>query len=71
MIQAQEVADQMRFALDAENAEHYGDAEDIIPAINGAIKWLTSVINATMGEKKLGEEIFRDLSYSRVFRTSV
>lgn len=71
MIPAQDIADQMRFALDAENADHYGDAEDIVPAINGAINWLTSVINMTMGEKKLGEEIFRDLTISRVFRTSV
>jgi len=71
MIPAQDIADKMRFALDAENAEHYGDAEDLVPAINSSVQWLTSVINATIGEKKLGEEIFRDLTYSRVFRTSV
>jgi len=71
MIAAQDIADKMRFALDAENADHYGDAEDLVPAINSAVQWLTSVINATMGEKKLGEEIFRDLTYARVFRTSV
>ena len=71
MIAAQDIADKMRFALDAENADHYGDAEDLVPAINSSVQWLTSVINATMGEKKLGEEIFRDLTYSRVFRTSV
>lgn len=71
MIAAQDIADKMRFALDAENADHYGDQEDLVPAINSSVQWLTSVINATLGEKKLGEEVFRDLTYARVFRTSV
>jgi len=43
---------------------------DIIPAINAAVKWLTSVVNSAYGQDKIGEEFFRELSTSGVFRTS-
>lgn len=69
-ISSQEVADQMRFALDAEGSDHYGDAEDIIPAINAAVKWMTNVVNITMGQNKAAEEVFREISVVRVFQTS-
>lgn len=59
----------MRFALDAEGADHYSDTLDLIPAINESVGWLISVVNATLGNKKLGEEIFRELSESVVVRT--
>lgn len=70
MFTAQELRDQIRFALDAENSDHYRDDLDIIPAINASIKWITSVINAAYGQNKLGEEFFRELSSSGVFLTS-
>jgi hypothetical protein len=70
MFTAQELRNQMRFALDAENSDHYRDDLDIIPAINAAIKWLTSVVNTAYGQDKIGEEFFRELSSSGVFRTS-
>lgn len=69
-IPAQDVADRMRFALDAENSDHYRDDLDIIPAINASIDWLTAIINATLGDKKFGEEIFSDLTQTRVFKTT-
>lgn len=69
-ILAQDLADQLRFALDAEGADHYDDTLDIIPAINAASNWLTAVVNAALGQKKLGEEFFQDLSQARVFQTS-
>lgn len=69
-ILAQDVANRIRFALDAEGADHYDDDLDIIPAINASQEWLVSVINASLGRKKLGEEIFRDLIKTRVFQTS-
>ena len=68
MFTALELRNQLRFALDAENSDHY--REDIIPAINAAIKWLTSVVNSAYGQDKIGEEFFRELSTSGVFRTS-
>lgn len=69
-ILASDLAARMRSALDAEGAEHYRDDLDIIPAINSAVKWLESVVNISYGEKKIGEEIFQDLSVSGVFLTS-
>ncbi len=69
-ILSQDMASQMRAALDAEGADYYKDGRDIIPAINNALRWLESLVNRALGEKKLGEEIFQDLSVSGVFRTS-
>ena len=68
-ILGQDMASQMRFALDAEGADHYDDALDIIPAINSAVRWLENVINIALGEKKIGEEIFQDLTTAGVFQT--
>jgi hypothetical protein len=70
MFTALELRNQIKFALDAENSDHYRDDMDIIPAINAAIKWLTSVVNTAYGQDKIGEEFFRELSSSGVFRTS-
>jgi hypothetical protein len=70
MISVQELRDSMLHALDAENSDHYRDDMDIIPAINVAMKWLTSVVNAALGQNKIGEEFFRDISYSGVFMTN-
>ena len=70
MFTAQELRDQIVFALDAENSDYYRDDLDIIPAINASIKWLTSVVNAAYGQDKIGEEFFRELSSSGVFLTS-
>lgn len=60
----------MLFLLDAEGVDHYGDNEDIIPAINSSVKWVVSVINSALGQKKIGEEIFEELHKALVFRTS-
>lgn len=69
MIVAQDLRDQMAFALDAEGSDHYLDDIDYIPAINGSIKWLTSVVNSAFGKDKISEEFFRDISYAGVFLT--
>lgn len=71
MFTALELRNQLAFALDAEGSEHYLDNVDYIPAINASMKWLTSVVNAAYGQGKIGEEFFRELSYSGVFQTSV
>jgi hypothetical protein len=70
MILAQDLRDQLLFALDAEGSDHYRDDLDIIPAINAAMKWLTTLVNTAYGQNKISEEFFRELSYSGVFRTS-
>lgn len=69
-ISSQEVRNQLLFLLDAEGVDHYGDNEDIIPAINASVKWVVSVINSALGQKKLGEEIFDEVHRALVFRTS-
>lgn len=69
-ILASDLASQIRFALDAEGADHYKDDLDIIPSINAAQRWLTSVINKHLGSEKFTEESFSDLSHARVFQTS-
>jgi hypothetical protein len=70
MIQVQELRNQLAFALDAEGSDHYLDSLDYIPAINASVKWLANVINAALGKDKIGEEFFRDLTYTGVFLTN-
>lgn len=70
MISAQELRNAMAAALDAEGSDHYTDTLDYIPAMNVANKWLTSVVNAALGQNKIGEEFFRDISYAGVFMTN-
>ena len=69
-ILTQEVRDQLLFALDAEGNDYYDDDRDIIPAINASIKWLTNVVNISLGKSKAAEEVFRDVSILNVFQTS-
>lgn len=69
-IASQEIANQMRFALDAEGSEHYDDVLDIIPAINASVRWIVGVINVALGEKKISEESLSDISIARVMQTS-
>jgi hypothetical protein len=70
MFTALDLRNQLAFALDAENSDHYTNALDYIPAINSAMKWLTSVVNMAIGQDKIGEEFFREISYSGVFQTN-
>lgn len=70
MILVQDLRNQLAFALDAEGSDHYRDDEDYIPAINAAMKWLTALVNSAYGQNKIGEEIFRELTYSGVFLTN-
>jgi hypothetical protein len=66
---AEELRNQIAFALDAEGSDHYRDEQDYIPAINASMNWLVTVINSAIGKDKIGEEFFRDISYSGVFKT--
>lgn len=56
--------------LDAEGSDYYTFDRDFKDAINIAVKWLVAVINAAYGQGKLGEEIFQDITYARVFQTN-
>ena len=70
MINALELRQQLAFALDAEGSDHYRDDLDYVPAINGAIRWLTAVISSAYGQDKFSEEFFRDLTSAGVFLTN-
>jgi hypothetical protein len=70
MISALELRQQLAFALDAEGSDHYRDDLDYVPAINGAIRWLTAVVSSAYGQDKFSEEFFRDLTNSGVFLTN-
>jgi hypothetical protein len=70
MISSNQLRGDIKFLLDAEGVDHYGDAEDIIPAINMAVRFVVSVINSALGQKKLTEEIFESIHKAKVFRTS-
>jgi len=70
MIPAQDIVNSMKSMLDAEGADYYTFNLDYAPAVNYSVRWLESVINSAYGEKKLGEEIFQDLIFTRVFQTS-
>jgi hypothetical protein len=75
-ILCQDIITRVRQALDAEENPtnpqlgYYNDSIDIIPNINNAIKWLISVAASLLEEKKYSSEIFRELSYTRIFETS-
>jgi len=69
-ILAQSIVDRLEATLDAEGNDYYTFAQDFKPAINNGVEWLISVINFAYGAKKIGEEIFRELSFTRVFQAS-
>lgn len=68
MFLAQELRDQLAFALDAENSDHYRDDLDYVPAINAAIKWLTSVVNSAYSKNKIGEEFLENYHTQGYFK---
>ncbi len=70
-IPVQTVIDQAKAALDAEGqGDYYRFDRDFKPAINYAIDWLLSVINSAFGDKKIGEEIFQEITKVKIFQTS-
>lgn len=60
-----------RVGLDAQpNTDYYDDNIDIIPAIDSAVKWLVSVINAARSQNKATDEAVRELAKVYIYRTS-
>ena len=56
--------------IDAEGSEFYLPTQDYIPAIRSAQDFVVGVINSQLGRLKFSEEIFKDLSRTRVWQTS-
>ena len=61
----------MATALDAENSDRYKDFEDYIPAVNYAIKMAVTAFNTLFAEKKISENVLKELTYVKVFQASL
>lgn len=65
------IARMRNVGLDAQpNTDFYDDLRDLVPAIDSAVKWTVSVINKAKAENKATEEILRELSQARIYRTN-
>lgn len=75
-IPVQDIINQVRQALDAEEAPtspqlgYYNDLTDIIPNINKAVSWLVGISTSLLEEKKFSSELVRELTYTRIFQTN-
>lgn len=70
MILASSIINKVKADLDAEGSDYYRDDQDYIPAINKAIDWVVAVVNMGLGEKKISEEAFRDLTKVKIYQTN-
>lgn len=73
MITVSELISRIReVGLDAQpDTDYYQDTVDIIPAIDSAVKWLCSVLNAAKADNKDIEEALSDLEYASVYQTNI
>ena len=62
---------QMASALDAENSDRYLDQQDYIPAVNYAIQMACLAFNEIFAQKKFSESVLKELTYVRVFQSSL
>ena len=65
------IASDCRASLDAEGNNVYDDLLDIIPALNKAQDYLTSLITPKLGNKKFNEEVFKGMLQTRIYQPSV
>lgn len=64
------ITQQLASALDSEDSQRYTDNEDFIPAINYAIDYVTLAFNSIFSQKKLSEEVLKELTYVKVWTAS-
>ena len=65
------VANQCRsIGLDAHGTDYYDDDLHMIPAINAAIKWLMSVAAVAFHQKRMSEELFKNVIKLKVYQTN-
>ncbi len=60
-ILASDVFAQIRSQLDDDNSGRYDETDDLVPAVNAAIKYLVQVLNVAMEQKKFAPESLREL----------
>jgi len=56
--------------LEAEGTQRFTDDIDFLPAINSALRSANAYVGAIFAENKGGEEMFRDITVTRVFQTN-
>lgn len=59
-----------RNGLDADGSDHYNNERNYFPAINSAIRWVIAVAQYAIGQKRLSEEHFGELSSAQVYQTT-
>ncbi len=71
-IQASKIINSVRrVGLDAGiDSDYYNNTEDLIPAINLAVRWLVSLIDEARSKNKRVDEVLRELSRTRVYQLS-
>lgn len=70
MILVSQIISRVISALDAEGSDRYRFEQDLKPAINASVEFLTSVFNKAFSDNKLTEENLRDLVYTKIWQTS-
>jgi hypothetical protein len=66
MITASTIFSDVLSFLDDDGSGRYGEAADLVPAINKAVGYLVTVFNSAFEAKKLSPEVLRDLSVTKV-----
>ncbi len=67
MILASNIVDNLKAQLDSSDSNRYTFDRDYKPAINQAIEWVVTLFNAAFGEKKVSEEVLRELIITRIY----
>jgi len=70
MIIGTDLRDAMTPLLEAEGTQRFTDDIDFLPAINSALRSANAYVGAIFAENKGGEEMFRDITVTRVFQTN-
>lgn len=71
MIYCQTIVDLCNSVLDAEGSQRYIWNRDFKPALTSANNYLVSIFNAAFAANKLSEESLRELTYAKVWQTSL
>lgn len=67
MITASAVFNDVRSFLDDDNSLRYSESADLVPALNKAVLYLTTIFNSAFEQKKLSPEVLSELVYTAIF----
>jgi len=66
MITALSVFNDVRSFLDDDNSLRYSEPADLVPALNKAVLYLTTIFNSAFEQKKLSPEVLSELVYTAI-----